>query len=349
MKRRLLVDLIIPLQNSPGLRRSSPESRPQCEGNHGFDYFMGYVSGNIDYINHWGDHFEHDWWHGRKETKEEGYTTHLINKYALEFIEQNKARPFCLYVAHESPHAPVQGPGDPIQRGPGAKKRSTPHAEAMKQMILEMDKGVEQVRAKLVELGLEKNTLFLFFSDNGDAPGTSTGSPRFRGHKGSVYEGGTRVPAIAWWPGRIAAASRADDPSITLDVMPTILSVAGIDPPKDRALDGVDLSPALFKQERLPARPLFWANLNNNGARSEALRDGPWKLVVRHPQAKPGTFENERIELFNLENDESETNNLAATEKKRAAAMLNRIKAWYAETQQTASPQPGGWNRQPRE
>jgi putative membrane-bound dehydrogenase-like protein len=328
-----------------GYAAETPKYHPM---NHGFDYFMGYVSGNIDYINHWGDHMKHDWWHGRKETKEEGYTTHLINKYALEFIEQNKDKSFCLYIAHESPHSPVQGPDDPIQRGPGAKKRSTPHAEAMKQMILEMDKGVEQVRAKLVELGLENNTLFLFFSDNGDAPGTATGSPRFRGHKGSVYEGGTRVPAIAWWPGRIKAGTQAKDLSITLDVMPTILSVAGIDPPKVRPFDGIDLSPVLFKQEPLPHRPLFWANLNNNGSRSEALRDGPWKLVVQHPKAKPGTFGNEAIELFNLTNDEREKTNLAAQQSDLAAEMLNRIKAWYADTQKTASPQPGGWIPKPR-
>ena len=327
-----------------GYAAETPAYHPM---NHGFDYFMGYVSGNIDYINHWGDHMKHDWWHGRKETKEKGYTTHLINKYALEFIEQNKGKPFCLYVAHESPHAPVQGPGDPIQRGPGATKRTTPHAEAMKQMILEMDKGVEQVRAKLIELGLEKNTLFLFFSDNGDAPGTATGSPRFRGHKGSVYEGGTRVPAVAWWPGRIKPGMQADDLSITLDVMPTILSVAGIDPPKERSLDGIDLSPVLFEQKALPDRPLFWADLSNSGSRSEALRDGPWKLVVQHPKAKPGTFANEQVELFRLDKDVSETTNLAATEPKRAAAMLTQLKAWYADTQETASPQPGGWIRKP--
>jgi uncharacterized sulfatase len=327
-----------------GYAAETPAYHPM---NHGFDYFMGYVSGNIDYINHWGDHMKHDWWHGRKETKEEGYTTHLVNKYALEFIEQNKDKPFCLYVAHESPHAPVQGPDDPIQRGPGAKKRTTPHAEAMKQMILEMDKGVEQVRAKLIELGLEKNTLFLFFSDNGDAPGTATGSPRFRGHKGSVYEGGTRVPAVAWWPGRIKPGTQANDLSITLDVMPTILSVAGIDPPKERSLDGIDLSPVLFEQKALPARPLFWADLSNSGSRSEALRDGPWKLVVQHPKAKPGTFENEAIELFNLTNDEGEKTNLAARQAERAAAMLKQLKAWYADTQETASPQPGGWILKP--
>ena len=323
-----------------GYAAETPKYHPM---NHGFDYFRGYVSGNIDYINHWGDHQEHDWWHGRKETKEEGYTTHLINKYALEFIEQNKDRPFCLYVAHESPHAPVQGPNDPIQRGPGRQPRKTPHAEAMKQMILEMDKGVEQVRAKLIELGLEKNTLFLFFSDNGDAPGTATGSPRFRGHKGSVYEGGTRVPAVAWWPGKIKPGTRTQDLSITLDIMPTILSVAGIKPPGERPLDGIDLSPVIFDQKSLPPRPLFWANLNNNGSRSEALRDGSWKLVVQHPKARPGTFENETIELFDLANDEGEKNNLALKQPERAAAMLKRIKAWYADTQATASPQPGGW------
>lgn len=329
-----------------GYAAETPKFHPM---NHGFDYFRGYVSGNIDYINHWGDHMEHDWWHGRKETVEEGYTTHLINKYALEFIEQNKGGPFCLYVAHESPHSPVQGPNDPVQRGPGMRKRTTPHDEAMKQMILEMDKGVEQVRAKLVELGLEKNTLFLFFSDNGDALRTATGSPRFRGHKGSVYEGGTRVPAVAWWPGRIDASTRADDLAITLDIMPTILSVAGIAVPQELSLDGVDLSPSLFEQEPLPKRSLFWADLSNNGSRSEALRDGPWKLVVQHPKAARGTFENETIELFNLDRDEGEKINLADKQPHRAAAMLKRIKAWYVEAEDTAPPQPGGWVRKPRD
>ena len=218
----------------------------------------------------------------------------------------------------------------------------------MKQMILEMDKGVEQVRAKLVELGLEKNTLFLFFSDNGDARHTATGHPSHRGHKGSVYEGGTRVPAIAWWPGRIKPGTSTDALSITLDVMPTILSVAGIEKPKNRALDGIDLSPVLFEQNDLSARPLYWGSLSNNGARSEALRDGPWKLVVQHPKAKPGTFANERIELFRLDKDLGEENNLAEKEPKRAAAMLKQLKAWYAETQETATYQPGGWVPRPQ-
>ena len=327
-----------------GYAKETPKYHPM---NHGFDYFMGYVSGNIDYINHWGDHMQHDWWHGRKETTETGYTTHLINRYALEFIKQNKDKPFCLYIAHESPHSPVQGPNDPIQRGPGAKPRVTPYDEAMKQMILEMDKGVAQVRDKIVKLGLDKNTYILFFSDNGDAPKTKTGSPRFRGHKGQVYEGGTRVPAIAWAPGKINANATTDELAITLDVMPTILSLAGIDKPKKRPLDGIDLSPVLLEGKSLPSRPLYWASLSNNGYRSEALRDGKWKLVVQHTRAKPGTFENESVELYDLDKDEGEKNNIAAQHRQRAADMLKRIKAWYADTQKTASPQPGGWLNHP--
>ena len=103
-----------------GYAKENPEFHPD---NHGFDYFKGYHSGNIDYINHWGDHMEHDWWHGRKETVEEGYTTHLINRYALEFIEHHRDKPFCLYIAHESPHAPVQGPNDPIAARPWQRKK----------------------------------------------------------------------------------------------------------------------------------------------------------------------------------------------------------------------------------
>jgi arylsulfatase A-like enzyme len=119
----------------------------------------------------------------------------------------------------------------------------------MKQMILEMDTGVDQVRNKIIELGLADNTLIMFFSDNGDASQTATGSPNLRGRKGSVYEGGHRVPAIAWWPGKIEPNQQTDELAITLDIMPTILSIAGIDPPEDRHLDGLDLSPILIAQK----------------------------------------------------------------------------------------------------
>jgi arylsulfatase A-like enzyme len=213
----------------------------------------------------------------------------------------------------------------------------------MKQMILEMDQGVAQIRNKIVELNLDDNTLILFFSDNGDAPQTSMGSPSLRGHKGSVYEGGHRVPAIAWWPGEIEAGSITDSLAITLDVNPTILSIAGIKAADDNRYDGIDLSPVLFEQKALPHRPLFWADLSNSGKRAEAMRDGVWKLIVQHPNAKEGTFENETTELYRLDRDLEEANDLAKTYPKRTTEMLAKIRAWYTDTEQTRTPQPGGW------
>jgi arylsulfatase A len=329
-----------------GYTEVSGDFHPQ---NHGFDEFIGYHSGNVDYISHVGDHDRHDWWHGREETPEEGYATDLINRHAIQFIERHRDRPFCLYIPHLAIHNPVQVRGDPVQRSiekgwvkwkPASEDE---RIEKYRGMVQPIDEGVGQIRDKLVELGLEKNTLVLFFSDNGASADFPSGSPRLRGNKGSVYEGGHKVPLIAWWPGRIAAGTESDAPTITLDIMPTLLSLAKIAPSQDRPLDGVDLSPLLLRGEAPRTRPLFWASLSNSGSRSEAMREGPWKLVVQHPQAKPGTFENQAVELFRLDLDPSERTNLATQEPGQAEALLVKLKAWYAEIAQARTPQLRGW------
>jgi arylsulfatase A-like enzyme len=329
-----------------GYVHNSPEYHPQ---NHGFDEFVGYHSGNIDFVSHVGDHGKHDWWHGRKETPEEGYTTHLINRYAIDFIQRHRDTPFCLYVAHEAIHNPVQVPGDPVRRSQQSGwQRWRPatqeeRIEKYKGMTLPIDEGVGQIRRALVELGLDEKTFVFFFSDNGPSGDFPSGSPALRAGKGSVYEGGHRVPAIAWWRGKIVAGSSSKTPAISIDVMPTLLSLAGIDAPADRPLDGVDLSPVLLRQQALPERPLFWASLSNGGNRTEAMRLGIWELVVKHPRARKGTFENEQVELYRLDQDLGQEHDLAATHPDRAAAMLKQLKAWYADTQKDATPQPGGW------
>lgn len=317
--------------------------------NHGFDTFVGYHSGNIDFISHVGDHVKHDWWHGRIETHEEGYTTHLINEYAVQFIRRHHEQPFCLYIAHESIHNPVQVPGDPIRRTEAdgwtrwKPSSEVERIEKYKGMTLPIDEGVGQLRQTLIELGIDRQTLMLFFSDNGPSRDFPSGSPDLRGAKGSVYEGGHRVPAIAWWPGQIPAGTSSDSPCITIDVMPTLLALAGVDAPLDRRLDGWDLSKLLREQQPLPPRPLYWASLSNGGARSEAMREGPWKLVVHHPRASKGTFENEKVELYRLDRDPSEQDDLAAKYPDQRSSMLQKLKIWYVDTQQDATPQPGGW------
>ncbi len=331
-----------------GYPQNSEDFHPQ---NHGFDEFVGYHSGNIDFVSHVGDHYKHDWWHGKKETPEEGYTTHLINNYADDFVRRHagSGKPFCLYVAHEAIHNPVQVPGDPVRRTLDEWTRwdwrnatGEEIIEKYRDMTLPVDEGLGQIRKTLEELGETENTFIFFFSDNGAAAEFPSGSPELRGRKGSVYEGGHCVPAIATWPGKIKEGSVSDQTLISLDLMPTMLSLSGIDPGA-YDLDGIDLTPLLLEQKELTPRSLYWASLSNSGNRSEAMRDGPWKLVVLHPGATPGTFENEKVELYHLGNDPAETTDLAAEYPDKAATMLKQLKAWFAETGNGATPQPGGW------
>lgn len=180
----------------------------------------------------------------------------------------------------------------------------------------------------------------LFFSDNGPA-GDWPDSDDYRGRKGSIYEGGHKVPAIAWWPGRIKAGTSSDEPLISIDVMPTILDLAQAT--FDVKLDGVSFRDVVRGKKSLPKRPLYWASLLNGGQRSEAIRKDEWKLVVLHPKAPPGTFENPRTELYNLAADPGETTNIAEQHPARVASMLKQLRSWYAETQATVTKQPGGW------
>lgn len=333
-----------------GYPTNSPDFHPQV---HGFDEFLGYHSGNIDFVSHVGDHNEHDWWYGRQETRETGYVTELINHASVDFVKRHAAadKPFCLYVAHEAIHNPVQVPGDSVRRTEVKwdrwKWREVDESERIEKyrgMTMPIDDGIGRLRETLVELGIEKNTLVLFFSDNGPSFDFPSGAPGLRGGKGSVYEGGHKVPAIAWWPEKIAAGSEHTNPAMTLDVMPTLLSLAGVETSSlGKELDGVDLSSTLLEGKEQAPRPLFWASLSNSGSRSEAMRDGEWKLVVKHPGAKPGTFENAKIELYHLSKDPSESTDVAAQHQEKADKMYADLQHWYTQTQASMTEQSGGW------
>ncbi len=331
-----------------GYPQNSEDYHPQ---NHGFDEFIGYHSGNIDFVSHVGDHNRHDWWHGRQETREDGYTTDLITHHAVDFVRRHakSGRPFCLYVAHEAIHNPVQVRGDPVRRTTEKwdrwKWQEVSREERVAKyrgMTLPLDEGIGQLRATVNGLGIAENTFLLFFSDNGPSADFPSGSAELRGGKGTVYEGGHKVPAIAWWPGKIRPGSVSAVPLISIDVMPTLLGLAGAKMP-ERPLDGMDFSGVVLRGESLSERSLFWASLGNNGARAEAMREGPWKLVVQHPRARPGTFENETAELYRLSDDPLEERDLAGQHPERVAQMLARLKGWYEDTQRTATPQKGGW------
>ncbi len=292
---------------------------------HGFADFRGFVSGNIDYLSHYDRMEVYDWWDGLETVEEEGYSTHLITRHALRFIDENKAKPFCLYVAHEAVHSPFQGPGSPIQRGPKKNrgKKKIPIEKAYVQMMTAMDECVGQVLDKLIELKLEKNTLVIFCSDNGHAYMGGPGSYRFpfRGKKGTVWEGGHRVPGIVWWPGRIAPGQVNDEMVISLDLMPTMLDLAGAKPPEGHVLDGVSLRPVLLGGKSLGQRRFFWKGL--------AHRDGQWKFVA-----------GQKAGLFDLGNDLGESVNLAGRHPERAKRMAAALATWKLDVATGATPQP---------
>ena len=293
----------------------------------GFDLFRGYVSGNVDFFSHVDQAGTYDWWHQDKQVEEEGYVTHLITKHAVKFLEDNQDRPFCLYLPHEAPHYPYQGPNDPPLRSVGGKFDNQGERKDIKaaysEMVVEMDNSVGEIVATLKRLGLDKNTLVLFFSDNGANKNGSNGP--LRGAKGSNWEGGHRVPCIASWPGNVAPGSRTDQLSISLDVMPTLLDAAGVSASRERPLDGKSLLPVLCDGKSLGQRQLVW-----NG---KAIRDGQWKLIVNGKGSKG-------VGLYDLSKDIGEQRNLTKQHPDRTEKLLAALKEWQADVADGATPQP---------
>jgi len=314
-----------------------PKFNPRRQG---FDEFRGYLSGNVDFHSHIDQANFPDWWHDLERVAEPGYSTHLITRHAVRFLEENRARPFCLYVAHEAPHAPFQGPRDPPIRGPGAQAplQGAEIARAYREMVQEMDRGIGEIVATLRRLNLAENTFVFFCSDNGGTREANNGP--LAGHKGSVWEGGHRVPGIAWWPGRIKPGT-TDEVALTMDIMPTLLELAGVPVPAGHRLDGASLAPLLLESRLLPDRTLFWGYTGRY-----AVRQGPWKLLVNQPAIEAtkgkGKGKNKAGDgtaaaapatgpaplLFHLGDDLGEKRNLAAREPGRLRELEAALAAW---------------------
>jgi arylsulfatase A-like enzyme len=239
---------------------------------------------------------------------------------AEKFLEENKDRPFFLYLPHNNPHIPLAARPDLVEK----------HKDAFHPLyaavVETLDEAVGRLVAKLDALGLKERTLVIFTSDNGglhvhegrDLPATH--NTPFRAGKGYAYEGGLRVPLLARWPGRIKPGV-VDLPVINTDWTPTLLELAGLEAPE--ASDGVSLAPLLLKGEAPAPRPLFWhfPHYTNQGSRPwGAVREGPWKLVEH--------YEDGRLELFDLSADPGETTDLSAKEPARAAELRGKLEAW---------------------
>ncbi|MBB5034240.1 sulfatase [Prosthecobacter vanneervenii] len=267
---------------------------------------------------------------------------HLPDRLATEagkFIEAHKAQPFFVCFSFYSVHTPLQSRPD-LQAKYEAKRqklglepkfgREEPRDVRLVQehavyagMVEAMDAAVGKVLSKLEQLGLDKNTLVFFTSDNGGLS-TSEGSPTsnlpLRGGKGWLYEGGIREPLIVRWPGVVKPGTAVATPVCSPDYFATLADITGTKPTSK--IDGVSLRPVLEGKE-LPERPLFWHYPhygNQGGAPGAAMRKGDWKLIQWSEQERP--------ELFNLKIDLSETKDLSKQEPERVKAMLAELQAW---------------------
>jgi arylsulfatase A len=224
----------------------------------------------------------------------------LYTREAVEFIAANKPRPFFLYFAPNAVHFPVY---------PGKKWAGKSQHGIFSDWVEEMDWSVGQVLEAVRKEGLAGRTLVIFTSDNGGTP-RSVNVP-LRGHKGSTWEGGVRVPAIAWWPGKIPGATQTDAILGMFDILPTFAALAGGKVPSDRKLDGVNIWPQLSGvKDAKQAHETFYYY---NGLRLEAVRHGDWKLqIVDRVQKQAEKAPPFKPRLFNLKADIGESKDVAA-------------------------------------
>lgn len=308
----------------------TPEHRPL---GYGFDTSYGYLRGQIDPYTHRYKFGDHVTWHRNDQFIEErGHVTDLITEEAIRVIESAGQEPFFLYVAHHSPHYPLNEP--PKWIAPYEKTIDDVWRRHFAAAVTHLDDGVGKILEALEKAGLRKNTLIIFSSDNGGqqdwsapetqyngryAAHTTLGNNQpLRGWKGSLYEGGIRVPAFVNWPGHVSAGDVFDRPIHIVDWLPTLIHAAGGDPARHQAAEGIDLWAALLgRSTNLPPRVMYWKTRS-----ASAVRQGGWKLIERRG--------GDRRELFDLDHDPLEKSNLADKEPARVrqlSALLERLSA----------------------
>ena len=255
-----------------------------------------------------------------------------LSSQACDFMEENKDKPFFIYLAHHAPHGPVNS------RNSTREKINNPYEAC----VYDLDESVNRVLDKIKDLGIEKKTLIIYTSDNG---GCVKNQKPLRGEKGMYYEGGIRVPMIALWPGVIESGSTCEQPVMQIDLFPTYIKLARTK--IDKELDGVNLLP-LFKQTgSLKRESIYWhmpgyLDRSKSGARDKnfrtrpvsVIRKGKWKLhLYLEEWILDGGIEkidtNRAVELYNIDKDISEKNDLALQRKDVRDELLNDLLNWH--------------------
>ncbi len=307
-------------------------SAPEVGPNHfGFDHSYGSLAGGISPWNH--RYKQGPWtetWHRNEQLLEEqGHVTDLLTAEAEQWIGTRGDRPFLLYLPYTAVHLPLKEPQEWLQRvSSDVNGEVARHYAAC---VMHFDDAVGRILVALEKHGLRENTLVVVTSDNGGSTaenndlkypddhcpnGRLIGNNKpLRGQKGDVYEGGTRVPTIVSWPGRIAAG-KVESPTQIIDWMPTFCALAGVELSSDPRWDGTDLTALLLQHQALPERSLYTAG---PGWRAVSLRRGDWKLVVN------GSGENQQTALYQIADDPAEQHDVSGQNPEQLQKMLGYL------------------------
>ena len=257
-----------------------------------------------------------------------GRTAEFLTEKAVAFMEANKNRPFLLQVSHAAVHIPLSTTPPLLAKYQAKEPMSGyPSRPEYAGLLEELDHSVGRIAATVDRLGLSERTLILFLSDNGGIEHEQNGrivtsNDPLRGEKGTLYEGGIRVPAIARWTGRISPQMQCDAPVISMDIYPTLLEISQSPPVPKQPQDGVSLLPLLANPATMLKRDTLYWHLPHyhHSTPASAIRRGDWKLIE--------FFETGSVELYNLSDDSSEAKNVASEQPKLAQELQAELAIW---------------------
>jgi arylsulfatase A-like enzyme len=305
------------------------EHYPYTPPGQGFGEFLGFHNG------HWNNYFDTPLLRGSDFVKTKGYITDVLTDEAIRFVERNKARPFFCYLPYNAPHSPYQVPDKYFDRFKAAGLSD--ELASVYGMCENLDDNIGRVLAKLDELKLAENTLVVFLTDNG--PNGERFNAGMRGRKGSVHEGGVRVPLLVRWTGKLKPHT-VTQIAAHIDLMPTLLDMCGVPSPKNVKLDGVSLRKLLEgRAENWPDRMLFTHNVRG----------------IQLPEMFPGAARTQQYrlvndgrgyELYDMLADPGQTKNIAPTQASLVKKFSAAYEAWWRDVSSagfTRFPIPVGY------
>ncbi len=287
----------------------------------GYDWFYGLLQGSRGYFAYEKASPHRVILENDQPTKEEGYVTDRFGDAACRFITKYKNDPFYLFVSFTAPHSPNQPKPEDADRTKHIEKKGRQNYAGL---IVALDDNVGKILKSIKDNGIEKNTIVIFTNDNGGQTATGADNTPLKGKKGTLWEGGVRVPWAMRWPAKIKAGGVINDPIISLDILPTFIEASGNKTDKSWGLDGRSFLPLITGEAKSqPTRVLHWRQHGSKG--NIALREGKWKLI--HNREEAGA----KPELYDLSKDISEATDLAAKSPEIVVKLSAKMKTWESQ------------------